>query len=185
MQLLKIRMKKVLLFLTVILFNVNSFGQENSQQTNNQFSFNLLTPSLEWEVKTGQTSTIDLQLGMGFGYSKSGSESDFGFFPEFQSEYRYYYNLNKRSEKGKKVSENSGNYIAAVGNIRSGNSIFGDLDLNEDYAILLGPAWGLQRTYNSGFKLNLELGAGYGFNDLGDSYFSPFIGIQLGWLIAK
>lgn len=178
-------MKRVLLFVTIILFSVNSFGQETTPQTNSQFSLNLLIPSLEWEVNTSQNSTIDLKLGTGFGYSKSGSESDFGFFPDFQSEYRYYYNLKKRSEKGKKVSENSGNYIAAIGNIRSGNSIIGDLDLEEDYAIMIGPAWGMQRTYNSGFKFNLNLGAGYGFNDIGDSYFSPFIGIQLGWLIGK
>lgn len=178
-------MKKALLLLSVILFSANSFGQNNSPETNSQFSLNLVMPSLEWEVKTGQSSTIDLVLGAGFGYHKSGSQSDFGVLPAFQSSYRYYYNLNKRLGKGKKVSENSGNYIAAIGTIQSGNPIIGDYDLNHDYSVLLGPAWGMQRVYNSGFKLNLNLGAGYGFNDVGDSYFSPFVGIQLGWLIAK
>ncbi|MBZ9629712.1 DUF3575 domain-containing protein [Salegentibacter sp. LM13S] len=178
-------MKSVLLFITVILFSTQTFGQEAVAITNDQFSLNLVAPSIEWEVSTGQKSTIDLKLGTGIGYAKSGSESEFGFFPHFASQYRYYYNFDKRIKKGKKVSENSGNYLAAIANIRSGNSIIGDLDLREDYAILIGPAWGLQRTYNSGFKLNLNLGAGYGFNDIGDSYFSPFIGIQLGWLVAK
>ena len=113
------------------------------------------------------------------------SQTSYGVLPAFQSSYRYYYNLNKRLEKGKKVSENSGNYIAAIGTIQSGKPIVGDYTLNNDYSVLIGPAWGLQRVYNSGFKLNLNLGAGYGFNDVGGSYFSPFIAIHLGWLIAK
>lgn len=178
-------MKKVLLFVTVILFSVNSFGQETSEETNSQFSLNLILPSLEYEIKTGRISTVDLQLGAGFGYHKSGSQSEFGVLPAFRSSYRHYYNLNKRSEKGKKVSENSGNYIAAIGTIQSGNPIIGDYTLNYGYAASIGPAWGLQRVYNSGFKLNLNLGAGFGFNDLGDSYFSPIVAIQLGWLIVK
>ena len=143
-------------------------------------------PSLEWEVPLSQNSTIDLLAGTGFGYAKTiDSDSQFGVFPVFQSQYRYYYNLEKRNKKGKKVSENSGNYIAAVGLIESANPIIGDMDLRGDFAVLIGPAWGLQRVYNSGFKLNLNLGAGYGFNDIGESYIAPFISLQLGWLLAK
>lgn len=178
-------MKKFLLLFTIVLFTSKISGQERAPETNSQFSLNLFIPSVEWEIRTGKSSTIDLLLGSGFAYAKSGSESEFGFFPDFQSHYRYYYNFRKRQEKGKKVSENSGNYIAAAANIRSGKSLIGDLDLREDYAALIGPAWGMQRVYDSGFKLNLNLGAGFGFNDLGDTYITPFFGIQLGWLVAK
>ena len=177
-------MKKLLLFVAVILSSISIFGQERSPETNSQFSLNLILPSLEYEIKTGHSSTVDLLLGAGFGY-QSGSQNRFGVFPAFRSSYRYYYNLNKRLEKGKKVSENSGNYIAAIGTIESGKPLIGDYYLNKNYSVFIGPAWGLQRVYNSGFKLNLNLGAGYGFNDLGDSYVSPIIAIQLGWLIAK
>ena len=88
-------------------------------------------------------------------------------------------------EKGKKVSENSGNYITALAEITSGTPILGGLTSKADYAVVVGPAWGLQRVYNSGFKLNLNLGVGYGFDDLGGSYITPLVGIQLGWLLAK
>ena len=179
-------MKNLLLSVTFILFSLHSFGQETSPQTNKQFSINLLMPSLEWEVSLSQNSTIDLLAGTGFGYAKTlDSDSQFGIFPAFQSQYRYYYNLEKRSRKGKKNSENSGNYLAAVGMVQSANPIIGDMDLIGDYGVLIGPAWGLQRVYNSNFKLNLNLGAGYGFNDIGESYIAHFIGFQLGWLIAK
>ena len=178
-------MKKVLLCVTVILFYSNSFAQETSPQTNSQFSANLLMPSLEYELSTGTNSTIDLLLGAGFAYRKTNGKSDYAVFPSFQAQYRYYYNLNKRLEKGKKVSENSGNYITALAQFTSGKPILGGLTSKADYGIVIGPAWGLQRVYNSGFKLNLNLGAGYAFNDIGDSYFTPLIGLQLGWLIAK
>jgi len=140
-------------------------------------------PSIEWEMAINEKSTIDLNLGTAIGYSKSGSNSDFGFFPVLQSQIRHFYNLQKRLEKGKNSARNSGNYLAALVEIRSGNSIIGDLDLVDDYAVFAGPVWGLQRVYNSGFKLNLNLGAGYGINNLGDSFFSPVLGIQLGWLL--
>lgn len=178
-------MKKSLLFVAVILLSVNSFGQRTSPQTNSQFSANLLMPSLEYEWSIGTNSTLDFLLGAGFAYRKTFDKSDYAVFPAFQTQYRYFYNLHKRLEKGKKVSENSGNYITALAEITSGNPILGGLTSQADYAIVVGPAWGLQRVYNSGFKLNLNLGAGYGFNDIGESYFSPFIGLQLGWLIAK
>ena len=178
-------MKKSLLFVAVILLSLNSFGQKSSPQTNSQFSVNLLMPSLDYELSIGTNSTLDFLLGAGFAYHESIDESDYAVFPAFQTQYRYYYNLRKRQEKEKKVSENSGNYITAMAEISSGNPIFGGLTSQADYTIVVGPAWGLQRVYDSGFKLNLNLGVGYGFSDIGESYFSPLIGLQLGWLIAE
>lgn len=177
-------MVKLICSVALILVSLMGFGQsEEEWHTSNQFSVNFLMPSLEYEVGVTEKSTIDLNLGTAFGYAKSGSNSDFGFFPVFQSQFRHFYNLKKRFERGKNTARNSGNYVAALVEVRSGEAIFGELDLVDDYALFAGPVWGLQRVYNSGFKLNLNLGAGYGLNDSGNSFFSPVFGIQLGWLI--
>ena len=177
-------MVKLICSVALIFVTFVSFGQNEEEWHNtNQFSVNFLMPSIEYEVAISEKSTIDLNLGTAFGYAKSGSNSDFGFFPVFQSQIRHFYNLKKRFEKGRNAARNSGNYIAALVEVRSGEAIIGELDLVDDYAFFAGPVWGLQRIYNSGFKLNLNLGAGYGINDSGDSFFSPVIGIQLGWLI--
>jgi hypothetical protein len=93
--------------------------------------------------------------------------------------------LKKRAQKDKKISENSGNYIAASATISSGEPIIGDMQLNRDYSGFLGPVWGFQRVYNSNFKLNLNLGLGMGFTDREDPYFATHIGIQLGFKIGK
>ncbi len=175
-------MKKIILILSLIC-GLTSFAQE----TTNQFSLNFLIPSAEYEAAVSKNSTIDAVLGIGFGYHDSSylDESEYGFYPQFEAQYRYFYNLNKRMQKGKKTSENSGNYIAAVGVVASGNPIIGDMQLNNDYSGFLGPAWGLQRIYNSNFKLNLTLGLGLGFDDQDDAYLASHISIQLGFKLGK
>ena len=100
-------------------------------------------------------------------------------------QYRYYYNLEKRLQKEKNIGNNSANYIALSGAVQIGKPIIGDLEYNEGYFGVIGPVWGLQRYYGSGFKLDLNLGAGYGFNESGSSFFSPIIGLRLGWRLSN
>ncbi|MGA8853736.1 MAG: hypothetical protein WB492_06125 [Christiangramia sp.] len=175
-------MRFYLLFLCLFL-SLNLFSQET---TNGQFSLNLLAPSAEYELAVSDKSTVDMNLGVGFAYHKSSYSGEaFGFYPGFEAQYRYYYNFHKRADKGKKTSENSANYIAGVASVTGGKPIIGDLHYRNDYGGFVGPSWGLQRIYNSGFKLNLNLGLGLGFNDVGDTYFTPLFGLQLGWLVAQ
>lgn len=176
-------MKILIIYFTLFFWTSWCFGQDNDPRLSRQLSLNFLVPSIEYEMPLEENLSIDVQLGTAIGYAKSDSSSEFGVFPVFQTQLRRYYNLEKRLKKGKKISNNSGNYFAALLEVRSGHSLIGELDLNEDYAAFAGPVWGLQRIYNSGFKLNLNIGAGYGLNNLGQSYFSPIIGIQLGWLL--
>jgi hypothetical protein len=175
-------MRLALIFLSLS-FSVNIFSQ--GIRTANQLSLNLLSPSVEYEIAVSNRSTIDADLGLGFTYHKALGESSYGIYPGFELQYRYYYNFEKRYDKGRKTSENSANYLAGVGSVTGGKPIFGDLEYESDYGVFIGPAWGLQRVYSSGFKLNLNLGFGYGLNDIGDGYFSPLFGLQLGWLILN
>lgn len=170
----------------ILLFALSGvLSAQTAAGTSSQFSLNLITPSLEYEVAVTNESTIDMDLGIGFAYHKSLGESEFGIFPGFEVHYRYYYNLQKRQDNNKKASENSGNYIAAIGSISGGDPIIGDLKYASDYGVFFGPAWGLQRVYYSKLKLNFNLGAGYGFNQRGTSYFAPIFAIQLGWKLGK
>ena len=176
-------MKYLFSIACIFLFSLNAISQDIT--TNNQFSLNLIFPSAEYEVGLSDHSTIDATVGVGFAYHKSVYSGEaYGIYPGLELQYRYYYNFDKRLDKGKKISENSGNYITGMASITSGDPILGDLEFASDYGGFVGPAWGLQRVYNSGFKLNLNLGLGMGFNEV-DTYFTPLFGIQLGWLIAQ
>lgn len=173
-------MKQFLVFLCLLSGAVTS-GQTS---TENQFSLNLLIPSAEYEFSLTESSTLDFYAGIGFVYRKVFDESHYSIFPEVMVQYRYYYNLDKRLEKGKNVANNSGNYLTAVALISGGNALIGDLNDVNGTSVLLGPAWGLQRVYGKHFKLNLYLGLGYGFNEV-DSYLAPIIAFQFGWKFGK
>lgn len=172
------------------LISISSFSQDTPSRpvvAESLFSVNFLVPAVEFEAGITPKTTLDLNFGIGFGLAsgmyRDGTE--FGFFPTFQAQYRYYYNLEKRLEQERKISDNNGNYFAGHVGLSSGKPVIGDLEYINNYSSTIGVVWGMQRIYDSGFKLNFNLGAGYGFNDLGDSYFSPLIGIQLGWLVTR
>ncbi|MCM4157547.1 hypothetical protein [Gramella sp. AN32] len=174
-------MKKFTIFL--LLFPLLSKGQRIVE---NQFSLNILIPSAEYELAVSQNTSLDALVGIGFAYSNSTFEdAQFAITPQFMTQYRWYYNFGKREGKLLKTSENSGNYIAGVGTISGGQALIGNIDYLNDYSAFVGPAWGLQRVYDSGFKLNLNLGVGYEFNDIGDHAIAPFFGLQLGWKLGK
>lgn len=174
---------KRILFRLSFLIGLTSFAQE----TTNQFSLNFLIPSAEYEVSISKNSTVDLMLGAGFGYHDASylDKAEYGVYPQFQAQYRHYYNLKKRSQKGKKISENNGNYVAGSVVISGGEPIIGDMRLNNEYSGFLGPVWGIQRVYQSNFKLNFNLGLGMGFNDRENPYFASHIGIHLGFKLGK
>ena len=177
-------MKKLLL-LAFGLFCFSLSAQKIAKVEDNLLSINILTPGLEYEIGVSDASTVDLRAGTGFAYHKNWYTEGFGIYPIFNLQYRYYYNLAKRLEKEKRIGHNSANYVALSGLVQSGKPVIGDLEYTADYFGVIGPVWGLQRYYGSGFKLDLNLGLGYGFNDHDSSYLSSLISIRLGWLLGK
>lgn len=176
-------MKKLLL-LTAFLISFSINAQERAATTTNLFSVSFLLPGVEYEAAVSPRSTVNLRLGTGFGYAGGMSrENEFGIYLNARGQYRHFYNFQRRLEKGKNISNNSGNYFGLHAALYNGKPIIGELESAADYSGLVGPVWGMQRVYNSGFKLNLFLGAGYGFNNMGNSGFSAIFGFSLGWAI--
>ncbi|WP_282089803.1 DUF3575 domain-containing protein [Aquimarina algiphila] len=178
-------MKKILtaifLFSTLLLSAQNQTNKVEKQM----FKANLLlTPGVEYEVGVSENATLDFRLGTGLAYVKSNNDEDYGVFLTFEGAYRYYYNFEKRANKGKNTSGNSANYLAMTTYIAHGDPILGNLDTDIDYVGQVGPVWGFQRTYNSGFNLGLELGVGYAFND-NDQSMAPIVNFRLGWAFGK
>ncbi|MGY5848949.1 hypothetical protein [Salegentibacter sp. F14] len=178
-------MKKTLLFCLCLFSLFSMRSQDQASVKDGLLSINILTPGLEYEYGLSASTTLDLRVGTGFAYQKNSFGEGFGIYPIFNIQYRHYYNLAKRLEKGKEINNNSANYIALSGVVQAGKPIVGDLEYNEGFFGVIGPVWGLQRYYGSGFKLDLNLGAGYGFNESGESFFSPLIGLRLGWLLSN
>jgi len=173
----------LVLFLTITFYC--AFAQSNSVNEN-LFKVNLLTPSLEYEVGTSKKTTLDFKIGTGLSVSGgSGRKTDWSFFPFAEVQYRYFYNFEKRLAKKKRTANNSGNYIALGSFIQSGKPIIGNSSYYENYIGAIGPVWGMQRSYKSGFSLNLYAGPGYSFSDKNNEGLVALINFSLGWVIGK
>ena len=76
----------------------------------------------------------------------------------FSAEYRYYYNFEKRLEKGKAIANNGANYVGLLTLYMTK-----PLGKNKDLpyatsALLVGPMWGFNRPLGSRILFHLDLG---------------------------
>ena len=92
-------------------------------------------------------------------YNKTG----FALAPAISVSPKYYYNLQKRSDAGKNISKNSGNYFAAsleyVPNWFVISNVKG-IEVNEMISLI--PTWGLRRNFAHNFNYEFKAGLGIG-----------------------
>ncbi|MDA6071806.1 DUF3575 domain-containing protein [Flavobacterium sp. AC] len=182
-------MKKNYLFLFLSILFINAVQAQDEAAIaveKHQFKINMLLPGFAYEYGFDSKNTLYSELSIGAGYSYNGfyDESNFYIFPMINEQFRHYYNLEKRAQKGKRTARNSGNYLAlnALYNFKSisSNEKYRELDPSFTIAVL----WGLQRTYKGRFNLDFNIGPGINF-DKYDTEFSPVANFTLGWVIGK
>jgi hypothetical protein len=149
------------------------------------FKINFLAPGLEYERGLNESMTLNINTSMGFeiGYNSITGLNTY-LYPSLGLQARKYYNLDKRIEKGKNTAFNSGNFIA-LSAFGSTPSILNNENRVNEASYGIGPVWGMQRNYKSGFNLTLALGAGYTKNHFGESKVAPLAGLNLGFLIGR
>jgi len=97
--------------------------------------------------------------------------------PLLALEPRWYYNLNERVEKGKRIDGNSGNYFSFRTSYHfHDTSDTEDNDLNK---ILLAPTWGIRR--NLGNHFNYEFGAGAGIGYQKNINLALYVNLRIGY----
>ncbi len=148
-----------------------------------QFKFNLISPGLSYELGLFKNQSVSSSLGLATATYKEG----YAFGLTLNSRYRYYHNFQRRIDKDKNVSGNSGDYIAAAQAIFfSQMRLSTNIDGPDDYNLgFYGLVYGVQRTFKSGFNFNAELGAGlYKGDGVPDGY-GPMINLTFGWVATK
>ena len=148
-----------------------------------QFRFDLMSPGIHYELGLFRNQSVSVGLGLGMGTYEEG----YNLGVVMNNRYRYYHNFNRRINRGKNVSGNSGNYIAAAqaiffSQLRLTTNISGPDDFNLGF---YGVVYGVQRTYKNGFNFNAELGAGYYRGDGVPSGYGPLINVTFGWVATK
>ncbi|GAA4274914.1 hypothetical protein GCM10022258_42100 [Aquimarina gracilis] len=117
------------------------------------------------ELKVSNQIALRTELGLD-AYENDDFYPDAGFLltTAIIVEPRWYYNLNKRIRKSKRIDNNSGNFFALRTNFRSDDLLikFGD-DENAKIVTNLSiiPTWGIRRTLGKHFNYETGIGVGY------------------------
>lgn len=185
--------KKSLLFTSSIVFLFSFFTYAQFQERGkifdlvhlerHQFKFDLLSPGLSYELGLFRNQSVSTSLGL----ATATYEEGYAFGLTTNNRYRYYHNFQRRIDKGKNVSGNSGDYIAAAqavffSQLRISTNIDGPKDFNLGF---YGMVYGIQRTFENGFNFNAEVGAGlYKGDGVPDGY-GPLVTFTFGWVATK
>ncbi len=188
-------------FFALFMCTAMFFAQSNKNVESHHLKVDFLTPGLVYETGISKNSTLRAEATSVFGFGL-GPQDNFGIFPLFDTQYRYYYNFNRRFSKDKRTNNNTANFVGLQCYYLSSTPLIGELDPSLLSVILFGPAgfdvfyagpaYGMQRTFKPGLNLELQLGIGYievrdgdhkTVNLRSSSGIYPNFNLGLGWVI--
>lgn len=127
--------------------------------------FNLSNIAVYHERALSDRATIRFQaeLGLEIEGTSFGENVDVDFYltPTLRAEPRYYYNLDKRETKGKRTTNNGGNFLSLKTEYQLPFHLVktdGDRRLRGHLSLI--PRWGIRRDLGRGWDFELGLGAG-------------------------
>jgi len=172
-------------FFPIFFFFIFSNAQSNKNVENGLFRINVIAPGASYELGVGKNTTLNFEVSLiPMSRVEFGNEVDFELFPVIGAEFRYFTNFNRRIEKGKNISGNSGNYISFLNQAFLTVPILGNIEYDTPVAYLGTFAYGFQRTYKKGFYFGIAGGPGL---FVGDNYPTAtlYLDARLGWVIGR
>jgi len=161
----------------------------DSPPLDKSFRLIFINPGMEWQFPTDQNSLFIVNPAFGYGgsFPNLSSPTASGFLydlsPKLTIQQLWFYNREKRSEKGRSISGNSGNFISLRLYSR-GPSASSNFTRKTDIEFAVGPTWGLQRKYGQNFSLFFDIGPVYYLDIDGNHGFFPiFARFSLGMII--
>ena len=152
---------------------------------------------ISYEPKLFGNFTIDLCSGVGGGYDIYAADDE---IPSFISNYeysfvkpalylsltpKYFYNIQRRADKGKNTELNSANYLGIRVKYVTPLSEY-DPYHPVTATLLTNIHWGIQRTIGGHWLFNFQAGAGYGVTkDCSCGIIYPALDLKLAYVIGK
>ena len=171
------------LFALFLICNLSAQSDKNVEK--GLFKVNALFLGISYELGAGENTTFNFDLVIGFAINGgSNRDTEFGLYPGLGAEFRNYYNMDRRLEKGKNITGNSGNYIGVLNQFYFGTPVVGDLEYSSDYYYNLAAVYGFQRTYEKGFYFSVAVGPAL-FVDEFDTDAGILIDAKLGWVLGR
>ncbi len=140
---------------------------QNIEKSITGVQFGLFGLELYNESRIGEKFVLRSQLALnsmafwgGDFYRKSG----YAIAPSINLQPKYYYNINKRSRKGKNIKNNSANYISMQTiYIPNWFVISNNDNIKISNQISLIPTFGIRRNFGGNFNYEFKIGYGYNF----------------------
>ena len=126
------------------------------------------------ESRLSKQIALRSEIGFDSGIYSNDFYNVSGFFmaPALTLEPRWYYNLNKRQRKSKRIDGNSGNFISLMTRYHPDWFLISNKnDLNFIADISIIPTWGIRRHLGNHFSYETGLGVGYTHYFMEDNVF--------------
>lgn len=165
-------MKKIFVLFSFIV-SITLFSQEKASDVLSA-KVGLIGAWLSYEKAVSPSITLVGEVGYegGFSYSYSstfGSDLKYAFSTVFSLEGRYYYNFNKRIEKGKNTMNNAANFFGLE---MSYAPDLGTIKNSDNYEFLksftIAPKYGFRRNLSEKFNFEFAAGPGYQWGENGN-----------------
>jgi len=180
-------MKKIIFFLVLVLLNLSLKAQNQdplSKSSVEQSIFGIQAGFLGvWINNEARlTNSIALRTEIGLDAALFGgsvyyedNRTNYAFAPVITVEPRWYYNLNKRKEKGRKTFKNNANFLGLEISYNPNLFVISNVDVEVYNQIRIIPKWAIRRTIGRHFTYEVGAGLGYryAFFDEKDYYFPP------------
>ena len=156
-------MKKRITLLFLVLSIVIKAQEVKKATSNFNFKIGLIGTWVAYEHALNKNLTINSEIGYVGAILKgtNGNRLDYIFKPMYNVEPRYYYNFDKRIDKGKKTNNNAANYLGLSFIYSSGNELTNtSIQARESFVIL--PRWGFNRNLSPSINFEFAIGTGYG-----------------------
>jgi len=161
-------MKKLCLlvaFLFVQLINAQDYTTEKSTFSGQVGFFGVWINN---EARLSHQFTLKSEIGLDVFTSRYGDGINFdALAPVITLEPRWYYNLEKRGNKGRNVHNNGGNFLALTTSYHPDWFVITGLEggLIVPHQLAIVPKWGIKRNFGKS-NFNYEAGVGLGYNFL-------------------
>ena len=169
-------MKRLSIISIFIFLTILSYSQNDKVQNVHSLKATFIGLSYSYEQSISQKSTVNFEFMIAGGFGSSFIGGDYWLIaPIMRVEPRYYYNYLKRVAKGKKIINNSANYLSLSADYQFGTSIGDNAHALRAFSII--PKWGLKRTIGNHFVFEFAAGIGAYTSEI--ETWKPTLGLDL------
>lgn len=191
-------MKTLFLILFIVAVSYQTYAQENPEASVesaiNGIQVGYLTLSLNNEVRLARKLTLRSDVSFSpYHYRSNGRSSEYIVYPYFNFETRWYSNLDRRADKGKKTAGNTGNIWSLKATYSPDWVLLSNQEnIVKSSLLSVGPRYIVRRTLGAHFNFegSLDLEYGYIIRSTKEylphgGYFYGGVGLKIGYHFTR